>query len=202
VLIGVTGGIGAGKSAAVDAFVRRGAVAFSADEAVHRLYRDDPDVRAAVRDRWGDAVFDAESGDVDRGVIADIVFANPVEREWLEGLLHPLVAREWLRVVHELTQRDDGAPELLVAEVPLLFEANLQSRYDVTVLVTAPLETRLKRVGDRAHGARHADARAAVQLDEQHKERLADFCFHNTDDLDALDSFVDDVIAAARERIA
>lgn len=195
----MTGGIGAGKSAAVDAFVRRGAARFSADEVVHRLYAHDDDVRAAVRERWGDRVF-AKIGEVDRGAIAAIVFSDEHELRWLEGLLHPLVAREWMRTVHELGEHED-APEFVVAEVPLLFEAGLDDRYDATVLVTAPLDRRLARVGERAHGASHAGRRAARQLPEHEQAMRARFVYENTGSLADLDAFVEKVITAMRERV-
>ncbi|MCW2974304.1 MAG: dephospho-CoA kinase, partial [Thermoleophilia bacterium] len=93
----MTGGIGAGKSTVVEAFVRRGAVSFSADAAVHALYHD-ADVVHEVRARWGDSVIDAD-GAVDRSAIAGIVFTDEAERLWLEGLLHPRVGVAWLAFV-------------------------------------------------------------------------------------------------------
>lgn len=192
IVLGITGGIGAGKSAAVDAFVRRGAAAFSADAAVHELYRTD-EVREAVVSRWGERVLAAD-GSVDRAAIAGIVFADTRERQWLEGLLHPLVAREWLRFV-EAQKRLDDPPPMIVAEVPLLFEAGLDRRYDQTVLVTAPLETRLRRVGERAAGASGAAARAEVQMSEEQKARRADFVFDNVGSRQRLDAFVEQVWA-------
>ena len=191
-VIGVTGGIGAGKSTVVDAFARRGAVVFSADDAVHRLYGTD-DVRDAVVDRWGDRVLDDESGAVDRSRIADIVFHDEAELRWLEGLLHPLVAREWVRFVHEQGERDEP-PLALVAEVPLLFEAGLKDRYGITVLVTAPLDVRLARVGDRARGSSHAEQRAAQQMGDDEKRVLADFEYVNDGDVSDIAAFVDEVL--------
>lgn len=193
VVTGVTGGIGAGKSTAMEAFVRRGAVAFSADEAVHRLYATD-EVREAVVDRWGDGMLGAD-GSVDRGAIAEIVFQEPEERRWLEGLLHPLVAREWLRFVHE-ARSSEQPPELVVAEVPLLFEAGLEARYDAVVAITAPLETRLARVGQRAGGGSRSKERAAAQLSDAEKAARADFSYENTGSLEDLERFVHGVIEA------
>lgn len=192
-MIGVTGGIGAGKSTVVDAFARRGAVVFSADGAVHRLYGTD-DVRDAVVARWGDRVLDDVTKSVDRSRIADIVFHDEAELRWLEGLLHPLVAREWLRFVHEQGERDD-LPLALVAEVPLLFEAGLKDRYGTTVLVTAPLDVRLARVGERARGSSHAKQRAAQQMGDDEKRSLADFEFVNDGHVSDIDAFVDEVLA-------
>lgn len=188
----MTGGIGAGKSALVAALARHGAAVFSADAAVHALY-EGSDVRDAVVARWGERVLGPD-GSVDRGRIADIVFHDDDELAWLEGLLHPLVAREWMRFVHEQMQAA-APPAAIVAEVPLLFEAGLASRYDATVLVTAPLDVRLRRVGDRAHGSSHAVERARQQLSDQEKAELADYVLVNDDGIDAVDTFADELLA-------
>lgn len=190
IVIGITGGIGAGKSSAVDAFVRRGAVAFSADAAVHELYAR-PDVQQQVRDRWGDDVI--RDGRIDRSAIAAIVFHDPEERAWLEQLLHPLVGEAWLRFIDE--QRALPAPpRVIVAEVPLLFEAGLEDRYDAIIAITAPLPTRMSRVGERASGRTLSAQRAAVQMPEEEKVARADIVFENTGSLDDLERFADDVL--------
>lgn len=195
VLIGVTGGIGAGKSTVVDAFVHRGAVPFSADSAVHELYSA-PDVIDAVRQRWGDDVLDA-SGEVDRAAIARIVFGDEGERRWLEQLLHPLVGQRWLQFVEQQRSLPDP-PQFVVAEVPLLFEANLQDRYDAIVTITAPLKLRIERARARDDGKRHSTARAAAQLPDQEKADRADFSYENTGSFEDLDEFAGRVLEALR----
>src|SRR6185369_481247 len=95
IAVAITGGIGAGKSEALAAFARHGAAVISSDEIVHRLLSDDRDVRAQLVERFGKAILDDE-GEVDRGAIAEIVFAAPEALEWLEGLLHPLVVQEYM----------------------------------------------------------------------------------------------------------
>lgn len=199
ILIGITGGIGAGKSTVVEAFVRRGAVPFSADSAVHELYAD-PIVVAAVRERWGEHVVDPSTGAVDRSAIARIVFADEAERRWLEALLHPLVGAAWLRFVEEQQALPDP-PEFVVAEVPLLFEANLQDRYDAVVTITAPLALRIQRARSRDDGKRHSTARAAAQMPDAEKAARADFAYENTGSLDDLDAFAGEVLDALRERV-
>lgn len=197
ILIGVTGGIGAGKSTVVEAFARRGAVPFSADAAVHALYAT-PDVADAVRARWGDGVVAAD-GSVDRTAIAAIVFVDEAERRWLEGVLHPLVGRAWLAFVEE--QRALAAPpEFAVAEVPLLFEAGLEDRYDAVVTITAPLPTRIERTEARGTGRTLSAERAAAQMPEQEKADRADFTFANTGSRDELDAFAGRVLEELRRR--
>jgi len=95
--VALTGGIAAGKSAALRAFERHGAAVISSDDVVHRLYREDEGLRAALRERWGGRVF--RSGEVDREEIGRIVFADSAELAWLEAELHPRVraaTAEWL----------------------------------------------------------------------------------------------------------
>ena len=199
VLIGVTGGIGAGKSTVVEAFKDRGAVPFSADTAVLELYSD-PDVIDAVRARWGDDVFAAD-GTVDRAAIAAIVFTDDAERKWLESLLHPLVGRAWLRFVESLRSAAEP-PEFAVAEVPLLFEAGLEDRYDAIVTITAPLELRIERARARDDGKRHSTARAAAQMPDDEKAARADFTYVNTGSFDDLDAFAGEVLDALRPRVS
>ena len=192
ILIGITGGIGAGKSTLVEAFVHRDAVPFSADTAVHELYSD-PDVVAAVRERWGDDVVTAD-GRVDRSAIAAIVFTDEAERRWLEGLLHPRVGAAWLRFV-DAQRALPTPPAFIVAEVPLLFEAGLEDRYDAIVTITAPLPVRIERTDARDDGKVLSAERAAAQLPEHEKAERADFTYVNTGSLEDLDAFAASVLA-------
>lgn len=199
-IIGVTGGIGAGKSTVVEAFARRGAVAFSADTAVHELYAL-PEVLDAIQDRWGDQVFtragDARPREVDRRAIASIVFTDPDERAWLEGLLHPLVGVAWQRFVDEQAALPDP-PEFLVAEVPLLFEAGLEDRYDVVIAITAPHDVRMERIASRGDGRSLPAERSAAQMRQRDKVARSDHSYVNTGSLDDLDAFADSLLAELR----
>src|SRR5207247_3959970 len=112
--VAITGGIGAGKSAALDAFARHGAATISSDEIVHRLLREDAEVHSALRERWGDDIVGPDGAD--RAAIAAIVFDNADELAWLEGLLHPKVVREYV------TWREQQTAPVAVTEVPLLYE--------------------------------------------------------------------------------
>jgi dephospho-CoA kinase len=153
---------------------------------VHRLLREDREVRDAIRGRWGDGVFD-EHGDVDRARIAELVFADRDELEWLEGLLHPRVVLEYLGWREELARRPDP-PALTVTEVPLLYEAGGETRFDAVVAITAPDEVR------EARGRAAVDREARLIPDEEKVER-ADFAYVNDGSLDELDAFVAGVIA-------
>ena len=156
--VGLTGGIGAGKSEALAALERLGAATISSDKVVHDLY-DDPEVRAAVVARWGDEV--APGGRVERAAVARRAFATDADRGWLEGLLWPKVGErvaEW----RAAESAREPAPRALVVETPLLFEAGLESNYDATIAIVADEAVRARaRRGPRPRGARRTDGSSA-----------------------------------------
>jgi dephospho-CoA kinase len=171
--VAVTGGIGAGKSEAVRAFARRGVPTLSTDEVVHRLIADDPEVRAALEGRLGTT---------DRADIAAVVFADPEQLAWLEGLLHPRVAQaqeEWLAGL--------DAP-VAVVEIPLLYEIGVESHFDAVVVITASEQARASRSPVRL------DRRADRLLPDEAKAERADFVYVNDGTLEQLDAFVGGVL--------
>lgn len=184
--VAITGGIGAGKSEALRAFARRGAVVSSSDEIVHRLLREDAGVRSAIVERFGSEVLDAR-GEIDRAAVAEIVFGAREQLTWLEELLHPRVARETLEWREELA-RWPTPPTLCVTEVPLLYEVGGETRFDAVVAVTAPAEAR------RARSSMPGDARGARLLPDEEKIRRADFGYVNSGTLAELDAFVGRVV--------
>lgn len=184
--VAITGGIAAGKSEALAAFARHGAAVASSDEIVHRVYREDGELKDALRARWGDAVFDPD-GEVDRAAVARIVFADRDELSWLEQQLHPRVMRTHEAWLEELRTRDEPPP-LAVVEVPLLYETGGERRFDRVVVVTAPAAVRtLRRRGEFAE-------REARLVPEEEKLDRADFAFVNDGTLEALDAFVAGVV--------
>jgi dephospho-CoA kinase len=186
IAVAITGGIGAGKSEALAAFARHGAAVISSDDIVHRLLQEDVYVRDALRERFGDAVFDG-NGDVDRGAIAEIVFADREALDWLEGLLHPRVVEEYMGWREELAKLDDP-PRVSATEVPLLYEVGGQERFDAVVVVTAPSEVR----GARSEVA--AGEREPRLLPDSVKMAQADFAYVNDGSLEKLDDFVQAVL--------
>jgi dephospho-CoA kinase len=186
VAVAVTGGIGAGKSEALRAFARHGAAVISSDEIVHDLLRSDEDVRAAVRERFGDGVFGPE-GQVDRGRIADIVFADPEELDWLERLLHPRVIAAYLRWRDDLASRPDP-PAVCVTEVPLLYEVGGDTRFDAIVVISAAPDVRVSRQ------VRPMQDRERRLIPDEEKLARADFAYVNDGSLEELDQFVSGVV--------
>jgi dephospho-CoA kinase len=171
--VGLTGGLGAGKSTALAALGRLGAAVLSSDAVVHELYEGD-ELRAAVIARFGPEV--APAGVVDRAAVARRAFASEEDRAWLEGVVWPLVGARvagWL----EQVRAQSPAPPAAIVEVPLLFEAGLQGLYDATIAVVSAEELRRERAAARGHAV--VDERAARQLSQQEKARQATFVVRN-----------------------
>lgn len=188
-LVGLTGGIGAGKSAALAALARHGAATLSADEVIHRLY-EDPDVVAAVVGRFGASVLGGD-GRVDRSVLGPKAFAEPGGVRFLEELLHPRVGTERARWV-AARRAEVPPPSLIVCEVPLLFEVGSQADYDAVVVVTAPDAVRRGRVAARGQDF---DERASRQMPEEEKVARADVVYENTGSLEDLDAWAAGLVA-------
>ena len=185
--VAVTGGIGAGKSEALAAFARHGAAVVSSDEIVHRLLRDDPEVKQAVVERFGEEVLDS-SGEIDRERVGEVVFSDAGQLRWLEQLLHPRVSAAYLRWREELAALDDP-PAVCATEVPLLYEVGSDEHFDAVVVVSASPEVRVAR-----HLKPMRDRERRLIPDEE-KAARADFVYVNDGSLDELDAFVSDVVS-------
>ncbi|HUA44120.1 MAG TPA: dephospho-CoA kinase [Solirubrobacteraceae bacterium] len=180
--IGLTGGIGAGKSTALDALERAGAAVLSTDRVVHQLYGDD-DVLTAVRGRFGDAI--ERDGMVDRAAIARRAFASDEDRAWLEGLLWPLVGAR-MASWRESLELSQDPPRAAIVEVPLLFESGMEGAFDATIAVVASEELRASRAGSRGHEA--LAERSARQLTQKEKAQRATYVVLNDGTVEELGS--------------
>jgi len=179
-LVGLTGGLGAGKSTALAELAHLGAAVLSADAVVHELYGTAA-VAAAVRRHFGESVFAA--GAVDRHALGARVFANEADREWLEQMLWPLVA-ERTAEFHAQASAAQPPPPAAVVEAPLLFEAGGESRFAATIAVVAGDELRAARIAGRDQAA--LARREARQLPQQEKARRATYVVVNDGPLEEL----------------
>jgi dephospho-CoA kinase len=188
-LVGLTGGIGAGKSEALAALERLGAATLSTDAVVHELYAD-PEVVAAVTGRWGGEV--APDGVVDRSAVARRAFGAPEERAWLEGQLWPRVGQRMADWIERQRGRPDP-PRALVVEVPLLFESGMEGGFDATIAVVADEAVRAQRAGARGHEA--VDERTSRQLTQAEKAERATYVVANDGTVQDLEAALSDVLA-------
>jgi dephospho-CoA kinase len=187
--VGLTGGLGAGKSEALKALGELGAATLSTDAVVHELLQGD-ELRAEVVERLGPDV--APGGSLDRSRIADAVFGDDDARGWLEGFLWPRVGArvaEWKAEVDTA----DPPPPAAVVEVPLLFESGMDAACDHTIAVIADEAIRAERAGARGHAA--VESRAGRQLPQSEKAERADFVIRNDGGLDELKQALSRVLA-------
>jgi dephospho-CoA kinase len=187
--VGLTGGMGAGKSEALAALERLGAATLSSDAVVHDLLMTD-EVRDELVARLGRDV--APGGTLDRRAIAEVVFARPEERAWLETVLWPRVGARIAAWRDELDARPEP-PRAAVVEVPLLFESGMDAVFDATIAVVADDAIRVARTAERGHSA--TDERDARQLTQEEKAEKADYAVRNDGTISELEQTLSRVLA-------
>ena len=173
-LIGLTGGIGAGKSTVSSRLRERGAVVVDADAITKELQQPGTEVFAAMVARFGDRILTAD-GTLDRQAVADIVFSEPDELKALNAIVHPAVGVEIFRRIEEQT----GTDQVVVLDIPLLVEGG---RYAVggVLVVDTPVDVAVQRLVEH-RGMDEADARARISNQVSRDERVAkaDFVVDN-----------------------
>jgi dephospho-CoA kinase len=187
--IGLTGGMGAGKSEALAALERLGATTLSTDAVVHELLESE-EIRDELVARFGDRV--APDGRIDRSAVATLVFERADERKWLESILWPRVGERvdgWRR---EMSERKPP-PRALVVEVPLLFEAGMEGVFDDTIAVVADEQVRSARAAERGHAG--LESRANRQLSQQEKAERAGYVVQNDGTLEELEETLSGLLA-------
>ena len=189
--VGLTGGLGAGKSTALDALAELGAATLSTDAVVHELLATD-ELRELIVERLGSDL--APDGVLDRSLIAERVFGDDEARAWLEGVLWPRVGERvagWRAALEDA----DRQPPAAVVEVPLLFESGMESVFDTTIAVVADEAVREARAGARGHAG--LAERTGRQLSQEEKAARADHAIRNDGTVEALRS----ELAAVLERL-
>jgi dephospho-CoA kinase len=185
-LVGLTGGIGSGKTSVSERLTRRGAVVVDADAITRALQQPGQPVFDAMVEAFGPGILQP-SGELDRAAVADIVFSDPEAKQRLEQIVHPEVGRAIAERMAELATTD----EIVVLDIPLLVESG-RDDMAATIVVTTPIDTAVERLVEH-RGFREADARARIAHQVSNEERLAraDFVIDNGGPLDALDPQVD-----------
>ncbi|MEA2368532.1 MAG: dephospho-CoA kinase [Thermoleophilaceae bacterium] len=187
--VGLTGGIGAGKSEALAALERLGAATLSSDAVVHEILATD-EVRDELVERLGPEV--APGGGVDRNAVAQVVFGDDEARGWLEGYLWPRVGERIVSWRSSLDSREP-APRAAIVEVPLLFESDMERGFDHTIAVTAHDDLRAERIGARGHEG--VASRESRQLSQDEKSQRADFSVRNDGTIEELERELSNVLA-------
>ena len=196
-IIGIAGGIGSGKSFVAGLFGELGCLVISSDDQVRDAYRD-PRVLATLRQWWGDDAL-TPAGEVNKRVVAQRIFASPIERQRLERLLHPMVNEARERVM--ASAATDPAVLAFVWDTPLLFETGLHAKCDALVFVEAPQPLRLARVQtSRAWDAGELTRREKSQMPLDTKRKLSQYVVENTADADVVRGQVRTVLSRILER--
>jgi len=195
-LVGLTGGIGAGKSTVARLLAERGAVVIDADSIVRELQRPGTDVFRAIVERFGPDVVKAD-GSLDRERLADIVFRADESRSALNAIVHPAVYAVMSERIAELKDGD----RVVVLDIPLLAEAGGGEGMDAVVVVEAGEDARVARVQEeRGLDPEDVRARMAAQASSEQREALADVVIRNDGPVEDLRAQVDALWEQLRAR--
>lgn len=171
-VIGLTGGIGCGKSLAAQYFSELGALVIDADQLARAaIERGSQGFDEAVS-IFGDSILN--NGDIDRRALGEIVFKDPDAKRKLEGIIHPYVRQQFEEAVSSLK-----ADETLIYEIPLLVETGAQDRFDIVITVESEIENRISRLRQRGMHISEIEARIAAQASREQRVEIADFLIEN-----------------------
>jgi len=178
--IGLTGGIGSGKSTVASLFAELGAVVIDADAIAREVVAVGSEGLRALVEAFGAGIL-ATDGSLNRQRLADIVFADPAARATLNAITHPRIGARTAELISALP-----ADAVLIHDVPLLVELGMQDAYDLVVVVDAPDDVRLDRLVARGHTLQDAAARIAAQAPRDVRLAAADVVIDNSGSLDDL----------------
>ena len=178
--IGLTGGIGSGKSTVSALLAARGAVVIDADRIAREVVEPGTPGLGAVVESFGEQLLNSD-GSLDRPGLAAIVFADPAARKRLDGIVHPLVRA---RAAESIAAAPADA--VVVQDVPLLVETGQAASYDLVLVVETDEEVRVQRLVQRGLSAEDARARIASQATDAQRREVADVVLRNDGDRDAL----------------
>ena len=192
--VGLTGGIGAGKSTVADLFSKKGAVIIRADELARQVIEHDSPGFQKVVALFGPEIVDQDQN-INRTKLAQIVFSNDQALKDLENVIHPLVRDKTNEIM------DKQTPEtIIVNEVPLLLEKQMQSIYDFLVIVISSEKNRLARLADNGINLEQAKSRMAKQVDDEARKAAADFLIVNDGSIEQLEADVQKIWQTLQER--
>ena len=192
--VGLTGGIGAGKSTVADLFSQKGAVVIRSDELARQVIEPQTPGFQQVIDRFGKDFINSE-GYIDRAKLAQTVFQDDAALKDLENIVHPLVRSKTNQIIDQHTSET-----IIVNEIPLLLEKKMESLFDFLVIVISSEKNRLERLSQRGLTAEQATARMSKQVSDDERKAAADFLIVNDGNLDQLEVDVEKIWQTLQER--
>lgn len=183
--IGVTGGIGSGKSTVTRLLADKGAVIVDADEIAREVVAPGSPVLATLALEFGHDIIDRD-GSLKRGLLAERAFASPEATTALNAITHPAIRRRSAETMRRLSETHS----IVVHDMPLLVEMGLVGDYDHIIVVETPLEARLERLEERGIGREDALRRIAAQATDQQRRDIASIVLQNDSTIDALEAQV------------
>ena len=178
-VIGLTGGIGCGKSLAAQYFAELGALVIDADQLARTAIERGSDGFDEVVALFGDSIL--KDGNIDRKALGELIFKDPKAKTKLESIIHPFVRREFEGAVASLK-----GDQVLVYEIPLLVETNSHERFDVVITVESEMENRIARLRGRGMHISEIEGRIAAQATREQRIEVADFLIENDGSEDEL----------------
>ena len=178
-VIGLTGGIGCGKSLAAQFFAELGALVIDADQLARAAIERGTTGFDEVISTFGDSVL--MNGDINRKLLGELVFKDKVARTKLEAIIHPFVRKEFEEAVASLK-----ADETLIYEIPLIVETNSHARFDLVITVESEYEKRVERLRARGLHLSEIDLRISAQASREQRQEVADFLIENNGTQDEL----------------
>lgn len=178
-VIGLTGGIGCGKSLAAQYFAELGALVIDADQLARAAIERGSDGFDEVVALFGDSIL--QDGNIDRRALGELIFKDPTAKKQLENIIHPFVRREFEEAVASLK-----GDQVLVYEIPLLVETKAHERFDVVITVESEMENRIARLRGRGMHISEIEGRIAAQATREQRIEVADFLIENDGSEDEL----------------
>jgi dephospho-CoA kinase len=178
-VIGLTGGIGCGKSLAAQYFAELGALVIDADQLARAAIERGSDGFDEVVALFGDSIL--KDGNIDRRALGELIFKDPIAKAKLENIIHPFVRREFEEAVASLK-----GDQVLVYEIPLLVETNAHEKFDLVITVESEMENRIARLRGRGMHISEIEGRVAAQATREQRIEVADFLIENDGSEDEL----------------
>ena len=178
-VIGLTGGIGCGKSLAAQYFAELGALVIDADQLARAAIERGSDGFDEVVALFGDSIL--KDGNIDRRALGELIFKDPAAKKQLESIIHPFVRREFEEAVASLK-----GDQVLVYEIPLLVETGAHERFDVVITVESEMENRVARLRGRGMHISEIEGRIAAQATREQRIEVSDFLIENDGSEDEL----------------